>query len=57
MPIEVRELVIRATIDQQSDRSGSVGGTQRAADNVPISNDCATRIEEIRKLIQDKNER
>ena len=56
MPIEVRELIIRATVEQSNDRST---GTQAAHSGSEggDSNDCLTKMEEIKKMIQEKNER
>jgi hypothetical protein len=56
MPIEVRELVIRATVEQDNGRSTGTrasGNSSAGGD----SNDCLTKMEEIKKLIQEKNER
>jgi len=53
MPIEVRELVIRATVEQGRDQGGGRTGTQTSSD----SNDCLIKMEEIKKMLQEKNER
>ena len=57
MPIEVRELVIRATVEQGRDQSGGRTGTQSSGQNSSASNDCLTKMEEIKKMLQEKNER
>ncbi|MEJ2596080.1 MAG: DUF5908 family protein [bacterium] len=57
MPIEIRELVIRATVEKSESQSDSRAGTQTQEQNGQGVNDCLTKIEEIRKMIQEKNER
>jgi len=57
MPIEIRELVIRATVEKSESQSDSMAGTQTREQNGQGVNDCLTKIEEIRKMIQEKNER
>ena len=55
MPIEVRELVIRATVEQ-SNGSGR-GRPAPSGGSDGSSNDCLTKMEEIKKMIAEKNER
>lgn len=57
MPIEVRELVIRATVEQERDQSRGGTVSQASGQNSSDSNDCLTKMEEIKKMLQEKNER
>ena len=57
MPIEVRELVIRATVEQGRDQGGGRTATQSSGQTSSDSNDCLTKMEEIKKMLQEKNER
>jgi hypothetical protein len=57
MPIEVRELVIRATVEQGRNQGAGRTGTQSSGQTSSDSNDCLTKMEEIKKMLQEKNER
>ncbi len=57
MPIEVRELVIRATVEQGRNQGAGRTATQSSGQNTADSNDCLTKMEEIKKMLQEKNER
>jgi hypothetical protein len=54
MPIEIRELVIRATVDDAGNRSDN----KKGADNKPdVKNSCDENVDMIIQLIKDKKER
>ncbi|MDR8390616.1 DUF5908 family protein [Aliifodinibius sp. S!AR15-10] len=57
MPIEIKELVIRATID--TEKSSSKGRTYLSGDDKEKSqiNKLTQRVEELQKMIKQKNER
>ena len=53
MPIEIRELVIRATVDQEQERK-----TRTASSSQDLGNKAELdRMKEILKIIKEKNER
>jgi len=56
MPIEIRELVIRATVEQSENDSESQPSTQSNRGD-QANNALNDRMEELKKIIQDKNER
>jgi hypothetical protein len=57
MPIEVRELVIRATVDQNNERSGGRSSDRESNSGGQEVNECLTKMEEIKRMFQEKNER
>lgn len=54
MAIEVRELIIRATVTQSGNNAGSAQGTAPAAVNEEIIKAC---IEKVLEIIKDKHGR
>jgi len=56
MPIEIRELVIRATVEQGNNEGESRSETQSSRGGQG-SNELIARIDELKKIIQEKNER
>ncbi len=52
MPLEIRELIIKATVDKNGDTAPSVGGEQGSGDDK--INEIAERVFEI---IKEKSER
>ncbi len=59
MPIEIRELVIRATVEQNSylDESSAETLSTNGTANRGRFNQLLEQIEELTKTIRDKNER
>lgn len=57
MPIEIRELVIKATVQQ--DGQGAVAGSQSGGNNDQKPNEeiLNTCLEKINEIIREKNER
>ena len=57
MPIEIREMIIRATVEGGRERSSGRDEQASAGQGGQGVNDCLTKMEEISKMIQEKNER
>ncbi len=56
MPIEVKEMIIRATVEKGDSETRRPGTREREQGSQGI-NDCLTKIEEMKKMILEKNER
>ena len=55
MPIEIRELVIKATVDsQQNEGEGSSGGSDNGGGQEQLINLC---VEKVMEIIQSKSDR
>lgn len=55
MPIEIKELVIRATVDQGN--QGTIASQSASDSNCGQVKTIKDTVEELMKMIQDKNER
>ena len=56
MPIEIRELVIRATVEQSNNDTENNNSTQNSRGD-RNNNKLIDRIDQLKKIIRDKNER
>ena len=56
MPIEIRELVIRATVEQNSGEAESQALYQSNTTDRP-NNELIDRMDQLKKIMQEKNER
>lgn len=58
MPIEIRELIIRATVEEDSgSNSRQIRPSTEDSQNDDSSNSLNARLEEVKKMLKDKNER
>lgn len=56
MPIEIRELIIRAIVDENSNETENRLSTQNTS-NDQTNTGMIERLEELKKMMKDKNER
>jgi hypothetical protein len=54
MPVEVRELVIRATVSQDAGATANASANGGGGDNKELIAEC---VEQVLRLLQDKSER
>jgi len=57
MPIEIRELVIKATVVQEGGSGGGSGSSETAGNTSPNEEMIKTCVEKVLEILKDKNER
>ena len=57
MPVEIRELVIKATIEQNGDAGSGAASTNAGSNSSPGEDMIKTCVDKVLEILKEKNER
>ncbi len=57
MPVEIRELVIKATVEQNSGAASGAAGSSTGSNSTPGEDMIKTCVEKVLEILKEKNER
>jgi hypothetical protein len=57
MPVEIRELVIKATIEQNGAAASGAAGTNAGSNSSPGEDMIKTCVDKVLEILKEKNER
>ena len=57
MPVEIRELVIKATVDPNNNSTGGTGGSTAGGNTTPGEEMIKLCVDKVLEILKEKNER